>query len=360
MRPVESMDEGHMRRALALAERGLFTTDPNPRVGCVIASGASVVAEGWHERAGEPHAEVQALRRAGGAAAGTTVYVTLEPCSHVGRTPPCTEALIAAGVARVVCASIDPNPQVAGAGVRRLREAGVEVSVGVLAPEARELNAGFFARHERGCPYVRLKMAMSLDGRTGFAQSRVVISGDASRMDVQALRARSSAVLTGSGTVMVDDPQLTVRMKYGSWVRQPLRVVLDTNLRCNPQAHVFENGGALVYTSSGLPDFAPGVQVERVAAAAGGLDLQAVLRSLAQREVNEVLLECGPRLAAGFLSAGLVDEIVLYLAPVFLGSDALPLVNAPASSLAGQHGNYAFSEVVRLGEDVRFTLRRTG
>ncbi|MDE1923017.1 MAG: bifunctional diaminohydroxyphosphoribosylaminopyrimidine deaminase/5-amino-6-(5-phosphoribosylamino)uracil reductase RibD, partial [Gammaproteobacteria bacterium] len=239
-----------MRAALGLAARGLFTTDPNPRVGCVLARDGRIVGEGWHRRAGGPHAEVEALATAGAAARGATAYVTLEPCSHTGRTPPCADALIAAGVAKVVCAGADPNPLVAGAGLERLRAAGVEVVVGPLARETRALNPGFFSRFERGRPHVRLKLAISLDGRTApVAGRRVWISGEAARLDVQEWRARSGAVLTGAGTVRVDDPRLDVRLDYGPWVRQPLRVVLDPALSLRADAKVFAGGGALVFTS---------------------------------------------------------------------------------------------------------------
>ncbi len=234
-----------MERALALAARGLYTTDPNPRVGCVLVKDGQIVGEGWHERAGEAHAEVMALRSAGAAARGATAYVTLEPCSHHGRTPPCADALIAAGILRVICASIDPNPQVAGAGVKRLEGAQIAVSVGLHGAEARALNVGFFSRFERGRPWIRLKLAMSLDGRTAPAGGgRLWISGEASRADVQHWRARSSAILTGAGTVRVDDPRLDVRLDYGPWVRQPLRVVLDPARSCPPTAQVFPQRGS--------------------------------------------------------------------------------------------------------------------
>ena len=220
-------EQAHMARALTLAARGLYTTDPNPRVGCVVVGEGRVLGEGWHVRAGEAHAEVLALRAAGPQARGATVFVTLEPCGHTGRTPPCTDALIAAGVARVVCSSVDPNPRVAGRGIERLRSAGIAVSVGLLAADARDLNVGFFSRFERGRPFIRLKMAMSLDARTApAAGGRAWISGEEARADVQEWRARSGAVLTGAGTVRADDPRLDVRLAYGSWVRQPLRVDL--------------------------------------------------------------------------------------------------------------------------------------
>src|SRR5271170_662446 len=241
----DGTERAHMARALELAARGLYTTDPNPRVGCVLVHGNETLGEGWHERAGEAHAEVRALRAAPGEVRGATAYVTLEPCSHTGRTPPCVDALIAAGIGRVVCSSIDPNPQVAGKGIGRLRAAGVAVSVGVLASEARALNPGFFSRFERGRPWIRLKLAMSLDARTAPAGGGTMwISGESSRADVQQWRARSSAVLTGAGTVRIDDPRLDVRLEYGPWVRQPLKVVLDPALSCPATAQVFRDGAA--------------------------------------------------------------------------------------------------------------------
>jgi diaminohydroxyphosphoribosylaminopyrimidine deaminase/5-amino-6-(5-phosphoribosylamino)uracil reductase len=247
-------DRTHMVRAVDLAARGLYTTDPNPRVGCVLTRAGRILGEGWHERAGEAHAEVRALRAASGEVRGATAYVTLEPCSHTGRTPPCVDALIAAGIGRVVCSSIDPNPQVAGKGIGRLRAAGVAVSVGVLANEARALNPGFFSRFERGRPWIRLKLSMSLDARTAPAGGGTMwISGEASRADVQHWRARSSAVLTGAGTVRIDDPRLDVRLTYGSWVRQPLKVLLDPMLSCPPAARLFAGGAAVVFAAEAAP-----------------------------------------------------------------------------------------------------------
>jgi diaminohydroxyphosphoribosylaminopyrimidine deaminase/5-amino-6-(5-phosphoribosylamino)uracil reductase len=402
---LNQQDEAHLRRALMLAERGLYTTDPNPRVGCVIADAQGIVGEGWHVRAGEPHAEVLALRAAGNRARGADVYVTLEPCSHTGRTPPCADALIAAGVARVWCCTADPNPKVAGSGIERLRAAGIEVNLGAFGAQARALNPGFFSRFERHRPYVRLKMAMSLDARTapggpapasptpasatpsrpGAAGSgQVWISGEASRADVQTWRARSSAVLTGSGTVLCDDPKLNVRLNYGPWVRQPLRVVLDTELRCRPGAQIFQDGGALTFAASDAPG-SGALNVERVARAAGGLDLDAVIARLAALEINELLLECGARLAGAFLAKGLVDEMVLYVAPGLMGQDAAPLAyfgggapwggaprdGTPCSGATrdgarrdAAHGAVApalsrpfeFSDVRRVGDDVRLVL----
>jgi diaminohydroxyphosphoribosylaminopyrimidine deaminase / 5-amino-6-(5-phosphoribosylamino)uracil reductase len=349
-------DDVHMSRALALAARGLYTTDPNPRVGCVVADSRRVLGEGWHARAGEPHAEVLALRAAGAQARGATAYVTLEPCNHTGRTPPCAEALVAAGVARVVCSTRDPNPNVAGGGIERLRSAGIEVSVGTLANEARELNAGFFSRFERGRPWVRLKLAMSLDARTSVPGGEPWISGAASRADVQTWRARSSAVLTGAGTVRSDDPRLNVRLPYGPWVRQPLRIVLDTNLTCSPAAKIFSGGGALVFAATGAPlQPAPGLEVERVPRAPGGLDLHAVVKRLADREVNELLVECGATLAGAFMTAQLVDELVVYVAPKLLGNDGAPLVWLDALA-AKSLPPFEIRDTQRFGADLRLIL----
>lgn len=288
----------HMARALELAARGLATTDPNPRVGCVIARDARVLAEGWHERAGGPHAEAMALASLGGSAPGATAYVTLEPCCHFGRTPPCAEALVAAGVRRVVYAVRDPNPRVNGGGAARLAAGGVEVVGGVMEHEARALNAGFLSRFERGLPWVRVV----LPGPRG---------GDA---DLQRLRARSSAVLTGSGTVLTDDPRLDVALP--SAARQPLRVALDSRLRIPPQARIVAPPGELlVLTASG--DGArrtalerAGARVLQVPAGPGGLDLAAVLRCLAGLEVNELQVEAGATLTAALLASGFADERV--------------------------------------------------
>jgi len=351
-------DRVHMRRALELAARGLNTTDPNPRVGCVVANAERVLGEGWHQRAGEPHAEILALRAAGPQARGACVYVTLEPCSHVGRTPPCADALIAAAVARVVCCSRDPNPKVAGSGIERLKSAGIAVAVGVLADEARSLNVGFFSRFERGRPFVRLKLAMSLDGRTAPASgAQLWISGEASRADVQNWRARSSAVLTGSGTVRADDPRLNVRLTYGPWVRQPLRVVLDSLLRCAPSAKIFSGGGALVFAAADAPPQPRAdLRVERVPRGPGGLDLHAIMQRLAALEVNELLLECGATLAGAFIAAQLVDELVLYVAPKLLGEDAAPLLHLSGAGLPASLPAWELRDVKRIGDDVRLIL----
>jgi diaminohydroxyphosphoribosylaminopyrimidine deaminase/5-amino-6-(5-phosphoribosylamino)uracil reductase len=360
--PVGEQDLAHMTRALELAARGLYTTDPNPRVGCVIVREGRVIGEGWHARAGEAHAEVLALRAAGAQARGACVYVTLEPCSHTGRTPPCADALIAAGVARVVCCSVDPNPRVAGGGIERLRAAGIAVAVGVLAAEARDLNVGFFSRFERGRPWVRLKLAMSLDARTAPASgAKGWISSEASRADVQVWRARSSAVLTGAGTVRSDDPRLDVRLAYGSWVRQPLRVVLDPMLSCSSGAKLFHGDGALVFAAPdapvrSLPRAQGAMRVERLPRAAGGLDLHAVIGRMTELEVNELLVECGPRLAGAFILSKLVDQLVLYVAPTLLGADAAPLMHVSGLGPPGSLPTFQLHDVQRIGPDLRLVL----
>lgn len=347
-----------MARALELAQRGLNTTDPNPRVGCVLVRDGCVVGEGWHARAGEPHAEVLALRAAAAQARGAVAYVTLEPCCHTGRTPPCADALIAAGIARVVCASVDPNTRVAGGGIERLEAAGIPVTVGLLADRARALNVGFFSRFERGRPFTRLKLAMSLDARTATSGGGSAwITDEASRADVQVWRARSSAILTGAGTVRADDPRLDVRLNYGPWVRQPLRVVLDTESRCAPASKIFHGGHALIFAASdaverdGMP-----VPTVRVPRSARGLDLEAVLAHLALLEVNELLVECGPRLAGAFLEANLVDELILYVAPHFLGMDAPPLAAIAGAESVRRLARFEFRDQRLIDRDLRLVL----
>lgn len=360
-----TLDARHMARALKLAARGLYGSDPNPRVGCVIAEGERVLAEGWHAKAGGPHAEALALAAAGTQARGATAYVTLEPCCHHGRTPPCADALIEAGVRRVVYAARDPNPRVNGGGAARLAEAGIEVQGGLLEHTARELNIGFMSRMERGRPWVRLKLGASLDGRTALAggASRW-ITGAAARADVQRLRARASAILTGVGTILADDPRLDVRLPGVE--RQPLRVVLDSQLQTPVQAQILKPPGrALLLTSSaGTRDAAAltdaGISMQKVAPVAGGLNLAEVLRHLAGIEVNELQVECGARLAGGLLAARLVDELVLYVAPVLLGEGARPLAAlGPLSSMADRY-QMEFTDVRRVGADLKLTLRPAG
>jgi len=355
-------EHDYMRRALVLAARGLNTTDPNPRVGCVLVRDGGIIAEGWHERAGEAHAEVAALRAAGAAASGSTAYVTLEPCAHTGRTPPCTDALISSGVHRVVYAIADPNPRMRG-GAEVLGEAGIPTACGLLASEARALNPGFFKRFETGMPWVRVKLGASLDGRTALAsgESRW-ITGKEARADAQHYRARSSVVLTGSGTVMADDPKLNVRVEGAT--RQPLRVVLDTALRTAPGARVYlRDGDSLIFTASDSAAAraafeAQGVRVQQTLRdPAGGLALRPILESLGAAGCNEVWVEAGARLAGAFLQAGLADELVLYLAPCLLGGDARPLAEiAPLASLK-QRLTLKFTEVTMIGGDLRITAR---
>ena len=372
-------DVQHLARALQLAERGLNTADPNPRVGCVLVKDGQVIAEGWHERAGEPHAEAQALRAAGAQAAGCTAYVTLEPCSHTGRTPPCADALIAAGVRRVVAPGPDPNPRVAGMGFARLRAAGVEVGTGLLEREARALNPGFFSRFEHGRPWVRVKLGMSLDGRTALADGRSQwITGEAARADVQRWRARSSAILTGAGTARADDPRLDVRWEYGSRVRQPLRVLLDPSLSVPHAARLFSGGQTLVFSGSDAlvpadyPATVVRVPADRPAAGKqhggagpageqrGRLNLAAVLAALAQREVNELLVEAGARLAGAFVQAGLADELLLYVAPALLGTAARPLLDLAEPPDLPSAARFEYADVRRIGDDLRLLLRARG
>lgn len=355
-------DHRHMARALRLAERGLYTTDPNPRVGCVLVRGGEVVGEGWHERAGGPHAEVHALRAAGERARGATAYVTLEPCCHHGRTPPCSDALIAAGVARVVAALRDPNPRVDGGGLAQLEAAGIETRSGLLAAESEALNPGFVSRMRRGRPYVRCKLAMSLDGRTAMASGESKwITGAAARADVQRLRARSSALVTGVGTALADDPSLTARpeeLAAGS-LRQPLRVVLDTRLRLPAHATLLaQPGRTLVLTAhndagSRAALERAGAEVAQVAAGDGGVDLGAAMQVLAARELNEVLLESGAVLAGAFLRAGLIDELLIYMAPVLMGDGARGLFHLPGLERMEQKIGLEIRDVRRIGNDWR-------
>jgi len=361
-------DRFAMQRALTLAARGLETTDPNPRVGCVVAQRGRIIAEGWHERAGEPHAELVALQAAGSQAAGAAVYVTLEPCSHYGRTPPCVEALIAARVARVVIAAGDPNPLVDGKGVTALRAAGIAVDSGLLAEEATELNAGFFKRMRSGRPLVRVKLAMSLDGRTALAsgESRW-ITGEAARQDVQHWRARSSAVLTGIGTVLADDPRLDVRLpgEAGGPRRQPLRVVLDTELRTPATARLFEvPGEVLILTALAAPDdaraaslTARGARLESLPMEGRRLALPAVLDRLGELELNEVLVEAGATLAGELLRQSLADELLLYVGPRLLGPSGRALVDMPPLAQLAEAPAFTVSELQQVGEDLRLRLR---
>ncbi len=364
------LDQRSMARALELARKGVYSTHPNPRVGCVIVAGGQVVGEGWHARAGEPHAEVHALRQAGAKARGATAYVTLEPCSHHGRTPPCAEALVQAGVARVVAAMQDPNPQVAGRGLARLQEAGIEVACGVLESEARALNVGFIKRMEQGLPYVRVKLAMSLDGRTAMASGESQwITGPAARAAVQRLRARASVVLTGADTVLADGARLTVRpdelglnaeLTALAMTRPPLRVLVDGRLRVPLSAPFYRAGKALVATCAAagarqlfLDD---GHELLAVSGSNGHVDLRKLLLELAARGANEVLVEAGPRLAGAFARQGLVDEYQLFVAAKFLGSSARPLLDWPLAKMA-EAQELQIVEMRAVGDDLRIIAR---
>jgi len=358
---IEAADSQWMARALQLAERGLYTTSPNPRVGCVLVKDGAVVGEGWHERAGEPHAEVHALRAAGDAARGATAYVTLEPCSHYGRTPPCAEALVDAGVARVVTAMQDPNPQVAGQGLERLRTAGIETDSGLMEDAARELNIGFFSRMTRGLPWVRSKIAMSLDARTALANGESKwITGEAARQDVQHWRARSCTVLTGIGTVLADDPQLNVRSVEGA--HQPLRAVVDNQLRLPTSARLLQQPGVVIYTSCEdvqkiVALEAAGARVVVVPAADGQVNIAAVLGDLSDQGCNEVLVEAGTKLNGSLLQAGLVDELVLYVAPQFLGDMARGIARMGELTSLEQRIELEWKDMRQVGRDLRIIAR---
>ncbi|KPX06417.1 bifunctional diaminohydroxyphosphoribosylaminopyrimidine deaminase/5-amino-6-(5-phosphoribosylamino)uracil reductase [Pseudomonas syringae pv. daphniphylli] len=343
-----ALDVHYMARALELARNGLYSTHPNPRVGCVIVRDGQIVGEGWHVRAGEPHAEVHALRQAGELARGATAYVTLEPCSHQGRTPPCADALVNAGLAGVVAAMQDPNPDVSGRGLLRLMNAGIGVQCGVLESEARALNKGFLKRMETGQPYIRVKMAMSLDGRTAMASGESQwITGPEARSAVQRLRAQSSVVLTGADTVLADKARLTVRpdelglnaeLTALAAARPPLRVLIDGRLRVPLDAPFFQAGSALVVTCAAASARGryqeEGHEMLALADSAGHVDLRKLMGELATRGVNEVLVEAGPRLAGAFARLGLVDEFQIFIAGKFLGSSARPLLDLPLAQMS--------------------------
>ena len=355
-----AIDHALMARALRLAERAAFTTRPNPMVGCLIAHGDEVVGEGWHQRKGGPHAEVFALQAAGERAKGATAYVTLEPCAHTGSTGPCADALIAAGVARVVAAMRDPFPQVDGAGFETLRAAGIVVESGLMETQARDLNRGFLSRIERGRPWLRVKLASSLDGRSAMASGDSKwISGEASRRDVQQQRARSGALLTGAGTVLADDPRLTVRLDDGSEFVPPLRVVLDPGLATVGRGRVREGDAPTLYLHA--PEAKPprGLQAEHASVPVrnGRFDLDAVLRLLATRGINEVQVEAGATLAGAFLAAGLVDELLLYIAPVLLGERARPLFDGLHIDAMTERLRLRTVDTRSIGNDLRLLLR---
>jgi len=360
-----AIDHAMMARALRLAERGAFTTKPNPMVGCVIAKDGEIIGEGWHQRAGGPHAEVLALQGVGDSARGATAYVTLEPCSHVGRTGPCADALVAAGITRVVGAMRDPNPLVDGSGFERLRAAGIDVEIGLMEALARELNRGFLSRVERGRPWLRIKLAISIDGRSALASGDSKwISGPAARQDVQRWRARSGAILTGAGTVLIDDPLLTARLDdsaadYERDFVPPLRVVLDPGLATVARGRVREGDAPTLYIHAPDARMPRGIDAQHAPAPvnAGRFDLDAVLQLLAARETNEIQVEAGATLAGGFLAAGLVDELLLYVAPVILGERARPMFDGLPIDTMEERLRMQIIESRRIGDDVRLLMR---
>jgi len=354
-------DHLYMVQALRLAEQGMYTTMPNPRVGCVIVNNSEVVGTGAHLRAGEPHAEVLALRAAGERARGADVYVTLEPCSHHGRTPPCAEALVGAGVKRVISAMQDPNPLVSGSGLAFLESNNIEAASGLMQAQAIELNPGFISRMTRNRPFVRSKIAASLDGRTALANGESKwITGDAARLDVQHWRARSSAILTGVGTVLADDPQLTVRKL--DVLNQPLRVVVDSELRISPQAKILQGGNVLIAYASDPDSKAAvlqqaGAELILLPAAAGRVELEELMAELARREINEVLVEAGQGLNGALLELDLIDEFLMYYAPVLMGTEAKGMFAIPALTQMSQRTQLEIVELRQFGSDIRIRVK---
>lgn len=354
-------DHAYMSQALQLAEKGLYGTSPNPRVGCVIVHDGRVVGSGWHERAGQPHAEINALNTAGTAARNATAYVTLEPCSHHGRTPPCAEALVNAGIVKVVSAMSDPNPLVAGGGYELLKQAGIDVQTGLMEAEARALNIGFVARHTRKRPWVRIKIAASLDGKTALSNgSSQWITGEAARCDGHRFRARSCAILTGIGTILADDPQLTVRHVETS--RQPLRVVVDSRLEIALDAKALRGGGELIFTATAsegkivaLRDVGarPLVMPDKY----DNVDLAGMMRTLADFEINEVMVEAGRKLNGALINAGLVDELVIYFAPYLIGDLAHGMLKLPELTDLANKRALVIHDLRMVGPDIRIIAR---
>ena len=357
----------HMERALALAWRGLYTTDPNPRVGCVLVKNGEVIGEGHTQPVGHDHAEIQALKDAskrGNDPRGATAYVTLEPCSHFGRTPPCANALIEAKVARVVAAMQDPNPRVSGRGLSMLRDAGIEVRCGLLETEARELNIGFVSRMTRGRPWVRMKVAASLDGRTGLPSGESQwITSEAARNDGHAWRARASAILTGIGTVKEDNPRMTVRAV--DTPRQPHRVLIDSQLEVPPEAQILAGAPTLIFCSTLTPLLEEraaalhdrGAEIVPLANENGKVDLPRMLEELGKREVNELHVEAGYKLNGSLLREACVDELLVYLAPSLLGNDSMSMFNLAAPGSLDARTQLEFHSVERVGGDVRILAR---
>jgi len=361
---VNRDDHRFMAQAIRLAKLGLYTTNPNPRVGCVLVKDGLVVGEGYHLRAGEPHAERNAIAAAGEQARGTTAYVTLEPCCHHGKTPPCSDGLIEAGISRVVAAMLDPNPLVAGKGMQQLQDAGIEIDSGLLEAEAMAINPGFIKRQHTGLPYVRCKLAMSLDGRTAMASGESKwITGPEARMDVHRLRARSSAIITGIETVLADDPSMNARLDNVDVV-QPLRVVLDSSLRMSPNAKMLGLDGEVLIACSAAANQQrlqllerAGAEVLRQDEVSERIDLESLLRQLAEREINEVMLETGAVLAGSYMAAGLIDELVVYIAPHLMGAGARGLLEIPGLERMQDRVNLEIMDLRQVGQDLRITAR---
>lgn len=358
-----ALDHAYMARALQLAERGLYTTTPNPRVGCVIVKDNKIIGEGWHQKAGSPHAEINALMQAGIAAQGATVYVTLEPCSHHGRTPPCADALIGTGVARVVAAMQDPNPNVSGSGLARIKAAGVTVECGLMEAQARTLNEGFIKRMVLGHPLVRIKTASSLDGKTALSSGESKwITGEAARADVHRLRAHSCAILTGIGTVLADNPQMNVRGVNSG--RQPIKVIVDSTLQTPPESKILQGAKTIIACVS--PDTrkaaaleASGAEILCLPGVDGKVDLHALLSRLAQKGINELMTEAGTRLNGALLAAGLVDEWVQYLAPCLLGNAARPLFELAEPANMAERLSWQLADQRMVGSDLKLVWRKS-
>jgi diaminohydroxyphosphoribosylaminopyrimidine deaminase/5-amino-6-(5-phosphoribosylamino)uracil reductase len=363
MSKFSAEDCAYMARALRLAERGLYTAHPNPMVGCVLARDGAIVGEGWHRIAGDAHAEVNALSAAGERARDATAYVTLEPCSHHGKTPPCAPALIAAGVSEVVVAMKDPYPAVGGDGVAALETAGIPVRVGLMSAAAEQLNEGFLSRVARGRPFVRVKMGVSLDGAIAMQSGESQwITGPEARGDVQRLRARSGAILTGIGTVLEDDPSLNVRHEEIEMAgRQPIRAVLDSDLRMPLSAGMLDLAGTTVLyctRDEGRAQLeAAGAEIVKVAADGELVDAAEVLVDLASRGVNDVLIEAGPTVSGKLLAANLVDELVIYQAPHIMGSETMPMFRTPTWQALADRADVEFRDLRRIGRDIRLTAR---
>ncbi len=356
-------DERHMARALQLAAKGICTTHPNPVVGCVIVNAGRIVGQGWHEFAGQEHAEVNALRQAGELAAGATLYVTLEPCSHHGKTPPCVKAIIKSGISRVVVAIEDPDPRVNRSGISELQRAGIAVTMGVGRIQAKHINRGFLKRISCGMPWVTLKIATSLDGKTAMADGESQwITSEPARQDAHKLRAAASAILTGVGTVLRDDPNMNARLSGVQ--RQPLRVILDSNLSTPANAKILTGQGAVLIVSATSEDGETeifqhnDVEIINCGCSVGSVDLHEVMHELGRRKINTVLLEAGAKLSGSMLEQGLVDEIVVYMAPDLLGSDARDMFKIPGLEQLTDKLKLSYKEVVMVGRDLRLTLQR--